>query len=84
MEKLYYLREGDFLPEPIETLCTAWRRNLDSIVEFLSKNGNIFTTKEDALEASKVVRSALIAHQVRQGHHVEIRISADSLRQDLH
>lgn len=77
MKHYWYLREGDFLPEQIESLCQSWRRSRRSIVEFLSQSGNIFTSKESAEEASKAVRAALIAHQALQGRLAEIRIDVD-------
>ena len=77
MKEYWYLREGDFLPEPIDSICKSWKRSRRSIVEFLSVNANIFTSKEDAEQASRVVRAALIAHQVRQGQVAEIRTVVD-------
>lgn len=78
MEKEYwYLREGDFRPEPIESICNSWHRSRRNIVEFLSQNGNIFTSRKDAEEASRVVRAALISHQELRGHLAEIRIDVD-------
>ena len=77
MKKYWYLREGDFLPEPIDSICKSWKRSRRSIVEFLSASANIFTSKEDAEQASRVVRAALIAHQVRQGQVAEIRTAVD-------
>ena len=77
MKEYWYLREGDFLPEPIDSICKSWKRSRRSIVEFLSASANIFTSKEDAEQASRVVRAALIAHQARQGRLVEIRTDVD-------
>lgn len=78
MEKEYwYLREGDFRPEPIESICKSWHRSRRSIVEFLSQNGNIFTSRKEAEEASRIVRAALISHQELRGHLAEIRIDVD-------
>ena len=77
MKQYWYLREGDFLPEEIDTICRSWKRSRRSIVEFLSASANIFTSREDADEASRIVRSALIAHQVRQGRISEIRTDVD-------
>ncbi len=77
MKQYWYLREGDFLPEPIKTLCDNWHRSRHSIVEFLSANANIFTSKEDAMKASRAVRAALITHQALQGQLAEIRIAVD-------
>lgn len=77
MKEYWYLREGDFLPEPIDSICKSWKRSRRSIVEFLSVNANIFTSKEDAMHASREVRAALIAHQVRQEHLAEIRTAVD-------
>lgn len=77
MKEYWYLREGDFLPEPIDSLCKSWHRSRHSIVDFLSKNGNIFINKEAAEAASRVVRSSLIAHQAQQGRLAEIRIAVD-------
>lgn len=82
MKEYWYLREGDFRPEPIESICKSWHRSRRSIVEFLSQNGNIFTTRKDAEEASRVVRAALIAHQELRGHLAEIRIDVDIPRYD--
>ena len=62
MKEYWYLREGDFRPEPIESICKSWHRSRRSIVEFLSQNGNIFKSKEAAEEASHVVRAALKEH----------------------
>lgn len=59
MKNYWYLREGDFLPEEIDVLCRSWKRSRRSIVKFLSANANIFTSKEDAMQASRVVRAAL-------------------------
>lgn len=77
MKQYWYLREGDFFPEPIDTMCDNWHKSRRSVVEFLSANANIFTSKEDALKASKAVRAALIAHQALQGRLAEIRIAVD-------
>ena len=77
MKNYWYLREGDFLPEEIGTICKSWKCSRRSIVEFLSASANIFTSREDAEEASRVVRAALIAHQVRQGQIAEIRTAVD-------
>ena len=79
-DRYWYLREGDFLPEPIESMCESWHRSRGSVVEFLSECGNIFTSMEEAAEASRAVRAALIAHRVLRGHRVEIRTSVDSPR----
>lgn len=77
MKEYWYLREGDFLPEPIDSICKSWKRSRRSVVEFLSASANIFTSKEDAEEASRIVRAALIAHQVRRGLIAEIRTAVD-------
>lgn len=77
MKQYWYLREGDFLPEPIDTICNNWHKSRHSIVEFLSSNANVFTSREDAVKASLAVRSALIAHQALQGQLEEIRIAVD-------
>lgn len=77
MKEYWYLREGDFLSEPISSLCESWKQSRHSVVEFLAKSGNIFTSREAADEASSVVRAALIAHQVRQGQVAEIRTAVD-------
>lgn len=69
MEELYYLREGDFLPEPIESICKSWHRCRANMIEFLSENNNLFYSKEEAMAASRAVRSllfAIAAHQGRQ------------------
>ena len=78
MKKYWYLREGDFLPEEIESLCRSWKRSRESIIEFLSRHGNIFPSRESAEAASKVVRGALIAHQVQSGLRVRIHIDVDN------
>ena len=77
MKEYWYLREGDFLPEPICCLCRSWHRSRRSIVEFLSRNGNVFTSKTEAMEASRAVRAALIAHQALRGRLAEIRTAVD-------
>ena len=77
MKEYWYLREGDFLPETIDSICKNWKRSRRSVVEFLSANANIFTSREDAEQASRVVRAALIAHHVRQGQVAEIRTAVD-------
>lgn len=82
MKDYWYLREGDFRPEKIDELCRSWKRSRRSIVEFLSQNGNVFTSKEDAVEASRVVRAALISHQELRGRLAEIRIAVDIPRYD--
>ena len=82
MQEYWYLREGDFRPEKIDELCRSWKRSRRSIVEFLSQNGNVFTTKEAAEEASHVVRAALISHQELRGRVSEIRIAVDIPRYD--
>lgn len=82
MKEYWYLREGDFRPEPIDTICKNWHRSRRSIVEFLSQNGNILMSKESAEEASRVVRAALIAHQELRGHLAEIRTDVDIPRYD--
>ena len=69
MEELYYLREGDFLPEPIESICKSWHRCRANMIEFLSECNNLFASKEEANEASRAIRSvlsAIAAHQGRQ------------------
>jgi len=77
MKEYWYLREGDFLPEEIGSLCKSWKRSRRSVVEFLSKNANVFTSKEEAMQASREVRAALIAHQARQGRLAGIRTDVD-------
>ena len=72
MEELYYLREGDFLPEPIESICKSWHRGRKSMIEFLSENNNLFTSKEEAMEASRAVRSLLSTFAARQGQQVPL------------
>ena len=76
-KQYWYLREGDFLPEPIDSICNSWYRSRRSMVKFLSEQANIFTSREDAEEASRIVRAALIAHQVRRGLIAEIRTAVD-------
>lgn len=78
MKEYWYLREGDFLPEKIETLCDNWKRSRKTIIEFLSQNGNIFQSRKSADMASQVVRNALIAHQAQTGHLSEIHIDVDN------
>ena len=63
MKEYWYLREGDFLPEPIDSICKSWKWSRHSIVEFLSASANIFTSREEAEEASRIVRAALIAYR---------------------
>lgn len=77
MKEYWYLREGDFLPEPIGSLCKSWKRSRHFVVEFLSKSANIFTSREDAEKASHIVRAALIAHQALEGHIAEIHTDVD-------
>lgn len=67
MENLYYLREGDFLPEPIESICKSRHRFRENMIEFLYENNNLFDSKEEADEASRAVRSLLFAIAARQG-----------------
>lgn len=62
----WYLREGDFLPEPIESLCQSWHRSRQSIIAFLSESNNIFHSKESAMKVSQAVRDLLATHRVRQ------------------
>ena len=45
MENLYYLRDGDFLPEPIESICNSWHRCRKNMIEFLSESNNLFASK---------------------------------------
>lgn len=77
MKEYWYLREGDFLPEEIGTICKSWKRSRHSIVEFLTSVGNIFASRQEAEEASRFVRAALITHQALQGHLAEIRTDVD-------
>ncbi len=77
MNQYWYLREGDFLPECIDSLCRSWKRSRRSVVEFLSENANVFTSREDAMKASLAVRAALISHQALQGRLAEIRTAVD-------
>lgn len=72
MEELYYLREGDFLPEPIESICKSWHRFRENMIEFLYENNNLFDSKEDANEASRAVRSVLSAIAARQGQQTPL------------
>ena len=69
MEEFYYLRDGDFLPEPIESICESWHRCRANMIEFLSESNNLFASKKEANEASRAIRSvlsAIAAHQGRQ------------------
>ena len=66
MEELYYLREGDFLPEPIESICKSWHRCRANMIEFLSESNNLFASKEEEMEASRAVRSLLSTFAARQ------------------
>ena len=72
MEKLYYLREGDFLPEPIESICDSWHRCRTNMIIFLSKNNNLFTSKEEAMRASCAIRSVLSAITAHQGQQAPL------------
>lgn len=72
MEELYYLREGDFLPEPIESICKSWHRFRENMVEFLYENNNLFASKEEAMEASRAVRSLLFDITDRQGQQAPL------------
>lgn len=78
MKEYWYLREGDFLPEEIDTLCRNWKCSRSSIVEFLSNCGNIFENKEEAEEVSMKVREVLLVHQLHQGHLSRIHIHVDT------
>lgn len=77
MKEYWYLREGDFFPEKIESICKEWNRSRRSIVKFLAQSGNVFTSRKEAEEASREVRAALIAHQVRRGHISRIHTDVD-------
>lgn len=72
MEELYYLRDGDFLPEPIESICKSWHRCRKNMIEFLSENNNLFYSKEEAMEASRAVRSLLSTFAARQGQQAPL------------
>lgn len=72
MEELYYLREGDFLPEPIGSICKSWHRCRANMIEFLSESNNLFASKEEANEASRAVRSPLFAIAARQGQQAPL------------
>lgn len=78
MKEYWYLREGDFLPEKIETLCDNWKRSRKTIIEFLSQNGNIFQSRKSADMASQAVRNTLIAHQAQIGRLSGIHIDVDN------
>lgn len=77
MKEYWYLRDGDFLPEKIETLCDNWNRSRMSIIEFLSQNNNLFASRDDALVASNVVRAVLKSLQEPPGRLSEIHIDVD-------
>lgn len=62
------LREGDFFPETLTTLAKSYRSNnggyycfpnKEKALEMLAKAGNLFTSKENAVFASNLVRAFL-------------------------
>lgn len=77
MKEYWYLREGDFLPEPIDSICNSWYRSRRSMVKFLSKHANIFTSRDEAEEASRIVREVLFNHQLLRGLNAEINTAND-------
>ena len=83
MKEYWYLREGDFRPERIEVMCKNWHRSRRSIVEFLSENGNIFTSKAEAEAASAFIRSSLIGFQPWKRRIAEIHIAFDCSTPDI-
>lgn len=82
MKDYWYLREGDFLPEPVSSICDSWHRSQEAMIEFLSQRGNIFTSRQEAQEASDAVLATLFAHQLHQGRRVRIRIDVGIPRCD--
>ena len=72
MEGLYYLRDGDFLPEPIESICNSWHCCRKNMIEFLSESNNLFASKEEANEASRAIRSLLSTFAARQGQQAPL------------
>lgn len=72
MENLYYLCDGDFFPEPIESICKSWHRCRANMIEFLSESNNLFASKEEANEASRAIRSVLSAIAAHQGQQAPL------------
>ena len=60
MKEYWYLREGDFRPEPVETICKNRNQSREEVLRFLSQNGNLFYTARAAEVAASVVRSCLL------------------------
>lgn len=54
-DKYWYLRDGDFLPEPISSM----RGLTERFMEEMRGLGNLFPTKEQAAKASEEVRELL-------------------------
>ncbi|MDE6415884.1 MAG: hypothetical protein K2K68_02505 [Duncaniella sp.] len=77
---LFYLRDGDFLPEPIESFCEAWHCGRERAIEFLANEANLFPSKDEAMEASTELKATLVAHQARRGRLAGIRIDVGRLQ----
>lgn len=54
----WYLREGDFRPEPIANIFGGSYYN-KRFLEEMEELGNLFTTKEEAARASEEIRDYL-------------------------
>lgn len=57
----YYLREGDFLPEPVTSAFGTGIKNRPYSRMLLEESGNIFSTREEAKAVSDKVRALLIS-----------------------
>lgn len=57
----YYLREGDFLPEPVTSAFGTGIKNRPHSRRLLEESGNIFSTREEAKAVSDKVRALLIS-----------------------
>lgn len=55
----WYLREGDFLPEPASSLFGGKGISCQAHLDILVEAGNLFQSKEEALQASRAVRELL-------------------------
>ena len=73
VQTLWYLREGDFLPERVESFCQTWKREREFAIKFLAGSCNLFSSKE---EAEVAIRSILIGRQALKELRGETRTSA--------
>ena len=76
VQTLWYLREGDFLPERVESFCQTWKREREFAIKFLAGSCNLVSSKEEAEEASLAIRSILIGRQALKELRGETRTSA--------